>query len=187
MIQVKIIPVEKVARVHGRSLLLSLLEKEKLLTRISVLNNVCFVTETKTWDEYWRVFNELDCDEINDQLHSLYAAWCGYIQSGFAYSQKQEYCFRYFSLLDRLLLISSENFNAQIRFSSLQTILGFECFKVTSTSSDNEIFGTGTTTVRNPNYLLAKLKIPNIPDDPRYLPVITVARARMPYLFKHYR
>jgi len=90
----KIIPFEKVARVHGRSSFLSLLENEKLLIRISVLNNGCFITETKNWNEYWQVLTELDCTEISDRLYSLYAAWSVYIKSGFAYSQKQEYCFR---------------------------------------------------------------------------------------------
>ena len=69
----------------------------------------------------------------------------------------------------------------------MPTALGFECFGVTSSIFDSEVLGAGTCTMRNPCYLLAKLKMPDVLDDPQFLPIITVTGAKKPELFYHYR
>ncbi len=70
---------------------------------------------------------------------------------------------------------------------ALQTALGFECFRIVSATADGEVLGAGTCTIRNPCYLLAKLKMPNVLDDPQFLPIITVVGTKKPELFYHYR
>jgi hypothetical protein len=182
-----IVPVENIVRIHGRGLFLSILEKEMLLTKIRILSTGRFVPETKNWDEYWKPLNEFDSNEIDDKLHSLHIAWSVFIQSDFNSSLRQEFCFRYFSLLDRFLSIDLELGTTQPWLNALHTILGFECFGLTSSASDSQVFGAGTNTMRNPCYLLAKLKMPDTPDDPQYLPIVTVAGTNKPELFYHYR
>jgi len=54
-------------------------------------------------------------------------------------------------------------------------------------TANGEVLGAGTCTIRNPCYLLAKLKMPDVLDDPQFLPVITVAGTERPELFCHYR
>jgi hypothetical protein len=180
-------PVENIARIHGRGLLLSILEKELLLTRIRILSSGRFVPETKNWDEYWQLFDEFNSNEIDDKLHSLHTAWSVYIQSGFVSSLRQEFCFRYFSLLDGFLSIDSEAGNIQPWLNALHVILGIECFGLITSTTDEQVFGAGTNTMRNQCYLLAKLKMPDVSDDPKYLPVVTVAGTNKPELFYHYR
>ncbi len=174
------------AKAHGRGLLLSVLEKECVLTGIKVLQNGSFLTETEDWDSYWKLVSELDDSEVNEKLHELHAAWRDYILSGFDSALRQEFCFGYFVLLDSVL----SNFPAAVannsRCRALQVTLGFECFGITSASS-SEVSAAGTSTLRNPCYLLAKLKMPDALDDPQFLPLITVAGARKPELFYYYR
>jgi hypothetical protein len=80
-VRAAIAPVENIARIHGRGLFLSILEKEVVLTRIRILSSGHFVTETKNWDEYWQPLNEFRSNEIDDKLDSLHKAWSVYIQS----------------------------------------------------------------------------------------------------------
>lgn len=181
------LPVKNLARVHGRGSLLSILEKETLLTRVKILDNKRFITETKDWDSYWRVLHELGHRELEDALCALHFAWRDYIHSRFTPTLRQEFCYRYFSLLDVLLSIYSESEVTQSWLDALHTALGFECFGITSSASDSEVLGAGICTMRNPCYLLAKLKMPGVLDDPQFLPIITVAGTKKPQLFYHYR
>jgi hypothetical protein len=178
-------PTKSLVRVHGRGLLLSTLEKETILTRINILDDGHFTMETTDWDSYWQPLRELGNRELDETLCELHFAWRRYIQSGFDSILRQEFCFRYFSLLNILLSTQSEFYYAQW-LNALHTVLGFECFGIAS-PPDSEVFGAGTCTIRNPCYLLAKLKMPDTLDDPQFLPIITVAGTEKPELFYHYR
>lgn len=96
-------PTESLQRVHGRGLLLSTLEKETILTRIKVLDDVGFTVETKDWDSYWRPLRELNHGELEDALGALHFIWRDYLRSGFNPLLRQEFCLRYFTLLDIFL------------------------------------------------------------------------------------
>jgi hypothetical protein len=168
-------------------LLLSILEKETILDRINVLNGGHFTVETKDWDSYWQQLHKLGHKKVEENLDALHFAWHDYLRSGFSPLLRQEFCFRYFSLLNVLLSMYSESDATQSWLPALHTALGFECFGVTSSASDSEVLGAGTCTTRNPCYLLAKLKMPDVLDDPQFLPVITVAGTKKPELFYHYR
>ena len=172
-------------RVHGRGLLLSASEKDIILTEVRVFPDGRFTTETKLWDEYWQLVHELGHEKIEEDLNKLQIAWNDYIHSGFNASLGQYFCYRYFTLLDTLLSLRME-LKAQEWLPMLQRVLGFECFGITS-AIDNKIFAAGTCTLRNPCYLLAKLKMPEVLDDPQFLPVITVPDIDEPALFYHYR
>jgi len=172
-------------RVHGRGLLLSASEKDIILTEVRVFPDGRFTTETKLWDEYWQLVHELGHEKIEEDLNKLQIAWNDYIHSGFNASLGQYFCYRYFTLLDTLLSLRME-LKAQEWLPMLQRVLGFECFGITS-AIDNKVFAAGTCTLRNPCYLLAKLKMPEVLDDPQFLPVITVPDIDEPALFYHYR
>ncbi len=187
-----LVPTESLQRVHGRGLLLSILEKETILTRIKAFNDGRFTTETEDWDSYWQPLHKLGHKKVEESLDALHSAWRDYIRSGFSSSFRQEFCFRYFSLLDILLSVNTESVNTesdttQSWLHALQTSLGFECFGIASATGDGEILGAGTCTIRNPCYLLAKLRMPDVLDDPQFLPVITVVGTKKPELFYHYR
>ena len=180
-------PVESLARAHGRGLLLSILEQEILLNRIKVFHDGCFVAETQDWSSYWKPLCKLGHGEVEDSLDALHSAWRDYIRSGFSTLLRREFCFRYFSLLDVLLSNCRETIVPHSWAHALHAVLGFECFGITPAASDSEVLGAGTCTLRNPCYLLAKLRMPDAPDDPQFLPLITVADTEKPELFYHYR
>jgi hypothetical protein len=74
---------ENLVRVRGRGLLLSILEKVTILTRIKVLDNGRFIVETTDWDSYWQPLHELNHRESENALGALHFAWRDYLCSGF--------------------------------------------------------------------------------------------------------
>ncbi len=52
-------PAESLQRVRGRGLLLSILEKETILTRIKVFDDGRFTVETEDWSSYWQSLHKL--------------------------------------------------------------------------------------------------------------------------------
>ncbi len=180
-------PVESPVRTHGRGQLLSILGKERLLTRLNVVRDGRFVAKTVDWSSYWKPLLDLGCWEVEDSLEALHSAWLRHIRSGFDSHERQEFCFRYFALLDVLLSSRNEALASHSWYHALQTILGFECFGIIPADSVSEVLAAGTCQLRNPCYLLAKLRMPDALDDPQFLPVITVAGCEKPELFYHYR
>jgi len=180
-------PAESLTRIHGRGVLLSILEKETILTGIKVFDSGRFVVEVEDWSSYWQPLYKLGHKKVEENLDALHYAWRDYLRSGFNSLLRQEFCFRYFSLLDVLLSIYTESDATQSWLHALHTALGFECFRIASATANGEVLGAGTCTIRNPCYLLAKLKMPDVLDDPQFLPVITVAGTERPELFYHYR
>jgi len=172
------------ARIYGRGKLLSILEKELILTKVIVVNNNRFILNVKDWNSYWQPLYQLGLFEIEDKLEKLYIAWRSYIESHFNTTFQRNYCYCYFDLLDNLI----SNFQkADYRLAlSLQTILGFECFGI-SGQLNEEVISAATSTLRNPCYLLAKLKMPTVLDDAQFLPIITVSGTARLKLFTHYR
>jgi hypothetical protein len=180
-------PAGNLVRIRGRGQIISILEKETILNGIKVFYGGCFIVETEDWSSYWQPLYKLGHKKVEENLDALHSAWHDYLHSGFSSLLRQEFCFRYFSLLDVLLSIYSESDATQSWLHALHTVLGFECFGITSSAPKSEVLGAGTCTLRNPCYLLAKLKMPDVLDDPQFLPIITVAGAKKPELFYHYR
>jgi hypothetical protein len=176
--------INSTVRVHGRGKLLSILEKAVILARIKVGDNGYFIAETVEWNSYWAPLYELRNSDVEKKLNALHSVWLEYIHSGLEPSWRQKYCYCYFSLLDVVLSRHSDNSNSDNQ--ALWSILGFECFGIIY-NSNTEVNAAGISSLRNPCYLLAKLKMPDVMDDPQFLPIITVRTSGQPELFYHYR
>ncbi len=180
-------PTDGLTRIRGRGMLLSILNKQLLLTRVKVLPGGCFVAETKDWDSYWKPLADLGERKSGTCLAALHSVWHAYVMSGFDAAFRRDLCYRYFRLLDVLSTSFARNGAATAWGRALQCVLGFECFGITGPAPHAEVLGAGTCTVRNPCYLLAKLKMPDAPDDAQFLPVVTVPDTPQAALYYHYR
>jgi hypothetical protein len=128
----------------------------------------------RDWAAYWRPVSRLGSPSADEALRRLAVAWRKYIVSGFDLILAQEYCFRYFSLLNAVLSAVAEPAQPPGWQPALRTILGFECFGIVDGSVPSQLAVAGTTTIRNPSYLLAKLKWPKVPDGTKFLPLISL-------------
>ena len=139
---------------------------------------------TTTWATYWAdVIPYLSEDDI-ELLQSLQLSRKVLSTSHCSQSDIEGYCASYHFLLDSVLK------KACILPSGVQTrvlarILGFECFTIRWHGNYNGI-AAATSTLKNPNYLLACLKSGRLQHDPKYLSIITTADSS-PELFYHYR
>jgi hypothetical protein len=169
-----------------RSQLRSAFEAPDPVTRLDVSWGGSFAPQTRSWGDYWRPVHWLGSARLDGALRQLGAAWQKYIASSFDPSLAREYCFRYFSLIDAVLSARDELSALPLWQRALQAVLGFECFTINKGAFGPEGGAAGTTTLRNPCYLLARLKSPDAPDDTRFHPLILAGEAR-PGLFFHYR
>jgi len=163
------------------------LEALVLLRRLDVAVNGHFALQTQDWATYWAPVRNLANRQIDCAVDALQAVWQDYIQSGFETALRREYCFRYFSLLDLVLSAHRESRCSPSWSTALQAVVGFECFGLSAPALGGDVLAAGTTTVRNPVYLLTKLKWPDVPDDTRFLPLIGVGDEAPASLFFHYR
>jgi len=125
--------------------------------------------------------------QIDGAINALHAAWQDYIRSGFDRSLQREYSFQYFSLLDLLLSVRREEQHSSSWEHALRTVVGFECFGLRAPALGTQVLAAGTATLRNPCYLLAKLKWPHALDNTQFLPLIAVEDNGSEGLFYHYR
>jgi hypothetical protein len=170
-----------------RSRLLSAFEVPSLITRLDATWGASFAPQTRSWADYWRPVHWLGSPKIDRALGQLGAAWQKYIASSFDPSPAREYCFRYFSLLDAVVSSWDELSSSPLWQRALQAALGFETFTISGGSLGPEDGAAGTTTLRNPCYLLAKLKWPDAPDDTRLHPLIVAGDGKAGNLFFRYR
>ena len=142
---------------------------------------------TQTWGEYWKpILNDLP-DVIVRKVKELRITHNQFIVSRFSHKHMASYCFNYFSLLESILQHIQENHKLASHIAILHRVLGFECFSVTLAGGKSAI-AAGTSSVRNPCYLLAKIKHPRVCDDPKYLALITTPEySRNESIFYHYR
>ena len=182
-------PAESLARALGRGRLLATLEKVTLVTGVTIGQGGQVSLETKEWEEYWRPLKTWQFRSVRQGLEALQNSWSAYVKRSFPPDLRREFCLTYFRLLDQLLsLANTEDAVANIDMKrALQLTLGFECFAIRTDPSDASTIAAGTTTIRNPSYLLSKLRMPDALDDPQFLPVITVPYVQRPELFYHYR
>jgi len=171
-----IAPAEKVARDHLRGSVLRILEREVLLTEIRAGGAGRFVILTQEWPAYWEPVVSLDLPELDDRLGALHRSWQRYIGSGFAREEQCEFCFRFFTLIDELLDECENKPGCVRRMGALRRALAFECFAIIAARREDGPGAAGTTTLRNPCYLVAKLKSPDGPDDPRFKAGCSVER-----------
>ena len=165
----------------------SAFEAPSLITRLDLSWGGSFAPQMRSWADYWRAVQWLGGPKIDGSLRQLGAAWQKYIFSSFDPSLAREYCFRYFSLLDTVLSARGELSASPLWQRALQAVLGFESFTINEAAFGPKGGAAGTTTLRNPCYLLAKLKSPDAPDETRFHPLTVAGDGKAGDLFFHYR
>jgi hypothetical protein len=176
----------RLARLRGRGRLLALLEAPTLISKLDVAHDGRLVPREIDWATFWAPLHRLSSPMIGDALSALHAAWQEYIRSRFNRSLQREYCFRYFRLLDLVLSAHKKEHSSSWK-RALRTLVGFECFGLRAPGLGSGVLAAGATTLRNPCYLLAKLKWPAALDDTQFLPILAVGDNGSASLFYHYR
>ena len=174
-------------RLRGRGRLLALLEAPILVTSLDIAPDGRFVPETCDWPTFWAPVHQLVNRQIDRAVSALHVAWQDYIRSRFDRSLQREYCFRYFSLVDLVLATRSERQDSCSWKHALRAVVGFECFGLRAPALGTQVLAAGTTTLRNPCYLLARLKWPDALDDTQFLPLVAPSDNESARLFYHYR
>lgn len=175
------------SRTYGRGLFLRAIETETVISNVVVGADGHFIVETEDWHDYWTPVASIDSAEVLDALDGLHESWQKHIRSGFASDCRRELCRKYFILLDQLTAERMSKPECELRRLALACVLGFECFGIAQAGAGELPLAAGTTTVRNPIYLLAKLRSPDAIENPQFLPLVTVSETSSGPLFYHYR
>jgi len=133
----------------------------------------------QSWDFYWNIKETLP--EQDSFLH-FEKARDAYFDSDFQPDYLCEYCYRYFILVSKWL----NNRNDSYVLELLSKLLSLENFAI-RWYDDKTGIATGTTSHRNPGYLLAHLGKKSSNDDPKYLAIIMLRSSSGNKLFYHYR
>ncbi len=164
-----------------------MLETPILVTRLNIALDGRFIAGTRDWATFWAPVRQLANPQIDGAVNALHVAWQDYIRSRFDRSLQRDYCFRYFCLLDLILSVREELRHSSSWKHAVRAVAGFECFGLRAPALGTRVLAAGTATLRNPCYLLAKLKWPDALDDTQFLPLIAVADDGSAGLFYHYR
>lgn len=144
---------------------------------------------TLSWQKYWEPVIPLLSPVGLSILENLGKARRQYIQAKFSRQTMISYCFNYFCLLEAVLNVLKNGCDETAKLTLLGRVLGFENFVVRWASGENGI-ACGTSTIRNPCYLLSKIKQPQVKGDPKFLALITspsTAHSGEVGLYYHYR
>lgn len=172
---------------HLRNELRNIFLSENILIKVLVdwQGRAEFITQS--WEEYWGPVAYLLPSKGGHILKVLKGAHRQYIASGFEQVHRIRYCYYYFRLMEELLRnLKCMDFSDEAR-NVLGKVLGFENFHI-CWFDDSKGLACGTSTVRNPCYLLSKIKHPQAVDDPKFLALITgPGIENETRLFYHYR
>ncbi len=133
----------------------------------------------QSWDSYWNISEAL---LERDSFLYFEKARGAYFDSGFRLDCLSEYCYRYFTLLSKWL----NNRNDSYVLELLCKLLSLENFAIRWHGNKSGI-AAGTTSHKNPGYLLAHLGKNSSNEDPKYLPIIMLKSSSDNKLFYHYR
>jgi len=133
----------------------------------------------QSWDSYW---NSTESLPERDCFIRFEKARNAYFDSGFQSDHLGEYCYRYFTLLSKWLNTRNDTHVLKV----LCKLLSLENFAIQWCGNRSGI-AAGTTSHRNPGYLLAHLEKKSSNDDPKYLPIIMLKSFSDNKLFYHYR
>ena len=169
------------ARRIRKVLLAPLLVKEVHLSEHGQIN-----LKQLPWREYWDPLYRAALAGISEMgvlLDGLQQSWQSLIQVPGSREQVIRYCHDYFQLL-----------NSGLRESRLLggdwpmilgRIVGFECFPILPFPGEGAALFVGTSSHRNPVYLLGRLRNPTGLDDTGFVPLVLDARTSK--VFYHYR
>lgn len=175
--------VSNLRQAGNRLLLFDALRDGRLIQEIVVDLSGYFRIEFIEWDKYWSQALDFVPDLVRSGVNLLHTAWQDYCQSGYVQALAALYCYRYFELL-RLSLIG----NINQKFLCL--LASFEVFSIRRFHALGAE-AAGIISLRHPAYLLAKIRKPNAPDDPKNLPLVclppSAASPEGGGLYYHYR
>jgi len=141
------------------------------------------------WCQYWALVTPLLSSVSLNILGNLRKTRKQYILERFSRQAMISYCFNYFCLLAEVLSTLKHICDKGAKSVLLRKVLGFENFSIRWTYGSSGL-ACGTSTIRNPCYLLAKIKQPHAYDDPKFLAIITgpdISNSNEGQLFYHYR
>ncbi len=176
------------SRRNNWSQIRSVLRSEDILVGLRVSSGTRVQVEPICWERYW---SETGCrlpPDLGGRLETLRSSRRKYIQTRFDLSYAAPFCHAYFSFLrvalDRVL-------TGHAPPALLHATLGLECAAVGWTAHPSRL-AAATCPIKNPVYLLAKLREPRAYEDPKFLPLIAPfyrsESSRVPVsLFYHYR
>jgi hypothetical protein len=150
-----------------------ILLSEDILVEISIdwYSQPTFTTQS--WQKYWEPVTPFLSPVILNILDNLGKARSQYILTKFSHHTMTNYCFNYFCLLEEFLnIILKKGCDKKTKSALLGKVLGFENFAISWANGENRT-ACGTSTIRNPCYLLSKIKLHQVQDDPKFLALIT--------------
>jgi len=141
----------------------------------------------QNWRQYWEPVTPLLSSVGLNILENLRKGRRRYILERFSRQAMISYCFHYFCLLKEVLCTPKNAYNEKTISALLRRVLGFENFTIRWADGSSGL-ACGTSTMRNPCYLLAKIKQPQAYNDPKFLAIITGPDIpNEATLFYHYR
>ena len=161
---------------HTQTQIRTLIQTTEIPRAIWIAGGVVAKIETLTWDEFWegKLFVIHISSQIQHELSSLRQARLIALRGkGNKGSDGgiTAYCYAYFRLLHRAIHMARTSRDAR---PLLHRILAFEVVTVCHKGSHDL---AAILTHRHPGYLLSRIKYPQMPDDPKYLPLIVAARS----------
>ncbi len=141
------------------------------------------------WGQYWASVTPLLPPVGLSILENLRKARRQYILERYSHQAMIDYCFHYFCLLEEVLSTLKHICSETAKSALLRKVLGFENFAIRWADGSSGL-ACGTSTIKNPCYLLAKIKRPHACDDPKFLAIITspdISDSNEIHLFYHYR
>ncbi len=149
------------------------LQSEKLLRTIDILPNKRLSFQVCSWEQYWKPEIYAFAPDQIKLLHQLERYQSKYIKSCFDLPLAQDYCYSYFLLLKKVHSLLPQN-------KVFQTVLGKMLSMESTVLHEGATFescAAVTSNVRNPIYLLSKIRCPQVYDDPKFLPLLTACRS----------
>ncbi len=150
-----------------------------IITAIEIDSYGRIEIKAQTWDEYWDIRGNIPAA---DSFTHFEKARNEYFQSGFKSDYIREYCFSFFTLLVKWLNHRKESKSKEL----LSKLLSLENFVIRWHNKEPGM-AAGTTSHRNPAYLLSRLGKTTFNEDPKYLPLIMLSCSSDNNLFYHYR
>lgn len=149
------------------------LRSENILRSIEILPNQLLSLKTCSWEQYWEPVIDVFSAKQIELLRCLKSARSQYIKSNFNLAYAQSYCYAYFVFLRTILSAKQPN---EIFSTVLGMVLCIES-SIVLARSNIEGFAAVTSNVRNPVYLLAKIRCPQAYEDPKSLPLLMACRS----------
>jgi len=190
--EVKLTPVTRpcgLYREHIRSEIKKILLSKDIL--VEILVDWCGYSTLirQDWKKYWTPVTQQLSSKGLQVLDNFRNAHQQYIISEFSYETAIKYCFHYFCLIEEVISTLKNICDKTAKLTLLNKVLGFENFAIRWADGSSGL-ACGTSTIRNPCYLLAKIKQPQAYDDPKFLAIATepdISGSGKAHLFYHYR